>query len=454
MSAIIPGLVELLTSWLPEQRWYAGKGRTLDRLEADVVGELDGSDHRLRYVVVTAHYVSGDPETYHVPLAFRESADDTHAHALVGMLDGPVYDAVRDGAVTERLLRQVASSELAGSVAARTYDGTEPPEQIEAMPGRAVGAEQSNSSVVYGDRYILKVFRRLAEGVNPDLEVTRRLADTGGRHIAPPLAWLEAIAPFPATLALLQPFLKSATEGWAMATTSVRDLLADPGVAPAEAGGDLAAETQRLGVVTAELHADLVTAFGAQDVSGDALRELAAQLHQRLADAGEEIPELAPHLPAARAAYDDVARLRVPMRVQRIHGDFHLGQVLRTDTGWVVIDFEGEPARPLADRTQPTSPLRDVAGMLRSFDYAARHLLLDRPDAHSLEQRALQWAERNRAAFLAGYAEVSDLDPSESAVLMRAFELDKAVYEVRYEQQHRPSWLSIPLAGIARLSDG
>jgi maltokinase len=184
-------------------------------------------------------------------------------------------------------------------------------------------------------------------------------------------------------------------------------------------------------------------------------RATAAQLVERVERAVEAVPELAPYADALRAAYEQVGSRTEPVQVQRVHGDYHLGQVLRTQSGWLLLDFEGEPARPLAERTALMSPLRDVAGMLRSYDYAARHLLAERADvgagAPHLAYRANEWAERNREAFCDGYAEAAGTDPRDEAALLRAFELDKAVYEVVYEARNRPSWLPIPLSSIQRL---
>jgi len=173
-------------------------------------------------------------------------------------------------------------------------------------------------------------------------------------------------------------------------------------------------------------------------------------MRERLGEAAAAVTGLAEHADALAAAYDDLASYDGLVQVQRVHGDLHLGQAMRALSGWKIIDFEGEPARPLAERQAPSSPLRDVAGMLRSFDYAARHLLVERSDPR-LEYRAVEWAERNREAFCDGYAEASSRDPRADPVLLRAFETDKVVYEVLYEARNRPSWLPIPMAAVERL---
>jgi maltokinase len=193
-------------------------------------------------------------------------------------------------------------------------------------------------------------------------------------------------------------------------------------------------------------------------VGPDDARATAEQLVRRVEAAVEVVPDLAPYAPALREVYAEVAARTEPVEVQRVHGDYHLGQVLRTQDGWILLDFEGEPARPLAERTALMSPLRDVAGMLRSYDYAARHLLAERASVGAAEPhlayRANEWAERNREAFCDGYAEAAGRDPRDEAVLLRAFELDKAVYEVVYEARNRPSWLSVPMGSIERLLPG
>jgi maltokinase len=250
---------------------------------------------------------------------------------------------------------------------------------------------------------------------------------------------------------MMQSFLRNASEGWAMATASVRDLFAEGDLHANEVGGDFAGESERLGVATAEVHALMARALPSRTAGPEDSQATARQLHERLDAALAIVAELAPHAEAMRSLYDAVGQLTDPVPVQRVHGDLHLGQVLRTQDGWVLLDFEGEPARTLAERTTLMSPLRDVAGMLRSFDYAARHLLAERSGEHHLAYRASEWAERNRTAFCDGYASAAGSDPREASVLLRAFELDKAVYEVVYEARNRPSWLPIPLGSIERL---
>jgi maltokinase len=315
-----------------------------------------------------------------------------------------------------------------------------------------MGVEQSNTSVVYGDAYILKLFRRVAPGVNPDLEITRALADAGSPHVAAPLGWLEGTLDGEGTtFAVLQEFLRSGSEGWRLALASVRDLYAEGDLHADEVGGDFASESERLGAATAEVHDTLARVLPTGTAGSEAIAAEAARMTDRLELALEAVEQLRPYENGLRAVFARLGNRTEPIAVQRIHGDYHLGQVLRVDSGWVLLDFEGEPARPLPERIAPASPLRDVAGMLRSYDYAARYLLLDRHDAHSLAYRAEEWAERNRTAFCDGYAAATGSDPRDEDVVLRAFELDKAVYEVMYEARHRPSWLTIPLSAIDRL---
>jgi len=453
---IITELDVRLPDWLPQQRWYAGKGRALRGVRVFFPATLQGDDPQLHLAMVDCEYDSGPIERYQVPLGLRREIPGNLEYAVIGAVewDGEpyiAYDALHDSELMGLLLDLLADGGKFGPV---TFTGT-----IDRgpRPSRLLGGEQSNSSVVFADEYILKVFRKITPpGINPDLEVTRALAEVGCEVIAQPQGWYEyATADFEATLGLLQPFLRGGTDGWVLAITSVRDLLHDGTQLPEEAGGDFAPEAHRLGVVTAVLHTDLRSALPTRTAQPDELRAMADEMIQRLEVAAAVVRELRAYVEPLRSSYDEVAALGGQVELQRIHGDYHLGQVMRTDQGWLVLDFEGEPARSLAERRALMSPLRDVAGMLRSFDYASRYHLMDHPNsAAELGQRADEWAERNRSAFADGYTEGAGSDPRESAVLLRAYELDKAVYEVVYEARNRPSWLPIPLGSIARLVEG
>ena len=452
--AELAGLGELLREWLPAQRWYAGKGRDLHDVLVVAAERLPvetEEDARLHHLLVGTATDAGT-DRYQFLLGTRRELPERLEHAAVGRLeDGRwAYDAVHDGALTGTLPRLVSRGERVGTVRFAPVDdaGDWDPD----APSRVMGAEQSNTSLVYGDSAICKLFRRVAPGLNPDLELTLALTRAGSPHVAPVLGWVEADLDGEATtLAMVQRFLPSGTEGWAQATASVRDLFAEADLHADEVGGDFAGEAERLGTATAEVHALLARVLPSTTAPPEETRATARQMRERLDRALETEPGLAPFAPAIREAYDAVAALDSPVAVQRVHGDYHLGQVLRVDTGWVLLDFEGEPVRPLAERRALMSPLRDVAGMLRSFDYAARHLLADVHGDAQLAYRATEWAERNRSAFCDGYAQGSGRDPREESVLLRAFELDKAVYEVVYEARHRPSWLPIPLGSVERL---
>ncbi|MEO6885886.1 MAG: hypothetical protein ABI232_06315, partial [Jatrophihabitantaceae bacterium] len=195
------------------------------------------------------------------------------------------------------------------------------------------------------------------------------------------------------------------------------------------------------------------TAFGVRAPAADDLADRAAAMHERLTRAIGVVPPLADIADGLHAIYDAFAAAASDVTLQRIHGDLHLGQALRTVRRWVIIDFEGEPMAELAARRLPDSPLRDIAGMLRSFEYAAHHRMIETGYQPQLVYRANEWANRNRDAFLDGYARAVGHDPREHLAPLRALEADKAVYEAVYEARHRPAWLPIPLASLARLAE-
>ncbi|GAA3750820.1 maltokinase [Spinactinospora alkalitolerans] len=466
-------LEELLTAWIPRQRWFAGKGVPIDALTVESQHVLIPGVPGLRVLVVAVGQ-KGGTDRYQVLLGLRPQGTlgDELAHATIGVCEpapagGPVggpaygpsscavYDAAHDHEMTARLLDRIAEGRGSGAVRFRRMPGSS---IRTGMRSIVLTGEQSNTSLVYGEDYVLKMFRRLWPGHNPDLELTAALA--GSPFIARPYGWIEADLPDPVTgepvattLAMLQQYLRSATDGWVLAATSVRDLYASPGLAPDEAGGDFTGEAERLGAATAAVHRDLARALPTDVVAPDTQAEMARAMVDRLGAAIAEVSDLAPYAQRLRTAFDAFAEVDAPLPVQRVHGDYHLGQVVRTDVGWVLLDFEGEPAAPVSERQRLSSPLRDVAGMLRSFDYAARHQLTGHDQDEGLAEPARAWALRNREAFCSGYAFGGGIDPEKHQVVLRAFEYDKAVYEVMYEARHRPSWLHIPLDSIAALAN-
>ncbi len=440
----------LVEGWLHSQRWFAGKGRG-GTVEVEHFADLSPE---VEVWLVRVTYQDGSHELYQLPLTARTERHEGLEHVLLGTIerDGRwrwIYDALHDKDVTGVWLSAIRDERDADGVHfARYADADRIPVEHSSL---VLTGEQSNTSLIYGDVAIMKVFRRLQPGVNPDIEIGVGLAKTGSRHV--PRLLGSVIAERDGAdyaLAMLQEYMTTATDGWELAKNSVRDLMAEGDLHADEAGGDFAGEAHRLGVAVAEVHADLAEAFGVSP-AGD-LGERAAAMHARLEHALTIVEQLAPMADGLRAAYDAFADAASEVEVQRIHGDLHLGQALRTSQRWVVIDFEGEPMAELSSRRIPDSPLRDIAGMLRSFEYAGNHRIIENGFQPQLAYRAAEWTRRNRDAFLHGYAGAAGHDPREHAIPLRAFEADKAVYEALYEARNRPAWLAIPLASLSRLA--
>jgi maltokinase len=418
-------LEKLLPAYLPRQRWYAGT--TVPDVSVEAVGEpVEG---------LTWALVSAAGATYQLVVGTRPATEPPafvqgHESQVLGTSDGLlVYDAVLDPSLGMCLLSLVVPGESAEHV-------------------RPAGAEQSNTSLVYDNRLILKLFRRLAKGPNPDVEVVTALAASGFENTPAPVGvWRDDGY----DLAICQEFLAEAVEGWSLALTSLRDFYAAGCEDPAECGGDFAPEAHRLGETTARMHLALADAFGRSKGDAAAWADLAAAQLERLQPGDVDQA-------AATDLVGRLGRVKDPGCAIRVHGDYHLGQVLRTDAGWFVLDFEGEPARPLSERTAPSSPLKDVSGMLRSFHYAAQVARIERaqPD-DGLAAHADAWEERQRGAFLDGYmatAQGAGLLPGDEAscaAVLGAFEFDKAVYELLYERSMRPDWATVPQSALRRL---
>ncbi|ANS68084.1 hypothetical protein SLINC_5860 [Streptomyces lincolnensis] len=441
---LLASLDPLLREWLPRQRWFAGKGRPVTGFSLVAATELLPPTGKLGlyHLLVRAHQplTLGAPphpgDCYQLLIGVRGALPPRLAPALIGHLDeGPlaghtVYEALYDPRPAELLLEALRTRARIGDLRFERDTGQE---IRDGLVPRLMTAEQSNSSIVYGDTFILKLLRRIVPGTNPDLELPLALAREGCPRVPAPTAWLGAeLAGEPYVLGVLQPFVQGASDGWELA---LRELAK---------GEDFGAEARSLGRATAEVHTALARALPTVTLGHAQLQLLVDGMIERLEAAVQAVPGLRPYAPGLHSSFTALADLAAEGRTwtaQRIHGDLHLGQCLRSPAGqWSLIDFEGEPSKPLAERRMPQPPARDIAGMLRSFDYAA----------HCADPTVTGWAEACRAAYCSGYAEVSGADPRTDPVLLRAYETDKAIYEVVYEARHRPEWLPVPMAAIER----
>jgi starch synthase (maltosyl-transferring) len=484
---IVSRASEALAQFLPRQRWFAGKARTIVSARLVDWSPPAPTRERLTTAIAEVAYTDGGTERYFVPLAVVPDEDGrpTWGAGTIGRVaDGTIVDALADDDACRTLLETVTLSRpiamREGAVRATVH---RPAGDLRRWPIARTAAEHSNSCAVFGRRYILKLIRRLDPGVNPELEISRALSNRGFERTPPLTATLEYDGPgaAPATLALLQGFVVNEGTGWDRAVEDARRFLTSraPGEIRTAAFVPLAAT---LGQRTAELHLALAAvdddpAFAPEPMTESHVAALVATLWQEtehalgvLAQRLAALPEPADEL--GRAVLDRRSRLvshvgefaRIPagsMRT-RVHGDYHLGQVLCTGQDFVIIDFEGEPARTLEERRRKQSPLKDVAGMLRSFSYAAYQAVLKateaQPDrADDFEAPAHMWEAATSTAFLTRYRETiagASLVPAEDADFVRlldAFLLEKAVYELDYELAGRPQWVNIPLIGILRL---
>ena len=447
-----------LIDFLCRQRWFGSKTREIAHATVVDAPLLRTAPPLLAAAIVEVRFHPGTHDLYQVPLGFRPAAEGWDERVVAEVDGWTAYDAVADPELARELLRLVQTSAMVevgpSAFGFRALNGVAG--DAGAASVRLIGAEQSNSSLVFDEQHIMKLYRRLEAGVNPELELLRFLTERRFPNVPELRGWAAYWGRLmDTTLAVLQRFVAGGQDGWALALDS---LASDPGV--------FLSRARRLGEVTGSMHAVLGAdptnpIFAPDEPSAESVALLVATLDEEIDQVFGNLPDLETLDPIRGRAEDVRDQLRLLSHIGqyglriRHHGDYHLGQVLwSNEEDWIVLDFEGEPARPLSERRRKRSPLRDVAGMLRSFGYAVSATKLER----GIDPPA-GWEERARDEFMAGYlpeVEGTGLLPrSHDAVekLLGVFELEKALYELRYELNHRPDWVRVPVAGIVNLLD-
>jgi maltose alpha-D-glucosyltransferase / alpha-amylase len=493
-----------LRDYLPLQRWFAGKGRRIGEIRLRTLAEMVGGRQLLAVAEVETE---GQRQRYFLPLAANWDEETTtlspRLPATLARLRranrlGAVLDGAADEAMATALLDHLREDRTLETPEGRIeFRRTSRAGDLEAGTPRLLSAEQSNASVAFGDTLILKLYRRLREGIQPDIEVARFLTEETDFDGTPALLgtidWIDRDGT-PVTLGAVSEFLRNQGDAWDYVTqaldrdTERQHLMPEPGAEP-DAGNEMTLGGRLdigaiLGRRTAELHRALASGsegsgFAREPMTEADLAGIARATQDELDRALSEVGRRLAGLPEAGretaervlARADEVAvRIAGAARMApqggkcRIHGDYHLGQVLVVQNDLAIIDFEGEPSRPMAERTAKNSPLRDVAGMLRSFDYALWTTVFHRlhlgADPRSTIEAVEGWREDTQCAFLATYREAmagSDLlpeDPETDSRLLELFLIQKAAYEIGYELSMRPDWVHIPLEGLLALLDG
>jgi maltokinase len=445
---------EELAAWVGAQRWFSSKLRDVAEFNVLDLIVLRQADPVVAIVIAEARFGAGTHELYQIPIAVRPRSDEWDTGVICATKDHVAYDALTDEAADAALAGQFAEArdiERPSGCVRFHWDATvAPPPERPAM--RSVDAEQSNTSVVLDERLVLKVFRRVQPGINPELEMLRFLAAHEFANIAALVGWYSYTGELmDATLGVVQRFVPDARDGWELALDSV-------------AAGDRSFLDQlgELGSVTGRMHAALASDrndpdFAPEEPAEENVSLLAATIDEEIERVFIDLPDDPALAPIAGRGEDirdylnSLSHTAVGGRLIRVHGDLHLGQTVRDAEQWVILDFEGEPGRPLVERRRKRSPLRDVAGMLGSIAYAAAAAALLR-DAAVPER----WDDEARERFLEGY--LADVDPAVLPVggaavanLLAIFELERAIYELRYELNNRPDWVGIAVARITTL---